>query len=147
MNFPLHWIISLHPRPHEPINLWQKVVVILSHSSFRKPHKSSIFWGFLFWAFSPMIFHTFSRGFISGLCGAHFIIAIPSSSRKLNSFRNIGVSTGPLCQWGRACWQRSSLETLALILPWKQTMGLLLLLKKNHLSPPLHSPLQISQFS
>ena len=85
---------------------------IISHSSFRKAHKSSIFWGFLFWAFSPMIFHTFSIGFISRLCGGHFITAIPFFSRKLNtvlalwqgalSCINIEVSTVPLCKWGKS---------------------------------------------
>ena len=40
MNFPLHWSISLHFRLQQPINFLQKVAVILSHSSFRKPHKS-----------------------------------------------------------------------------------------------------------
>ena len=133
MNFPLYWITSLHLRPHEPINFLQKVVVILSHSSFRNSHKSKIFWGFLFWAFSPMIFHAFSIEFISEFCSGHFITFIPSSSRKLNavlalwhgalSCINIGVSTVPLCKWGRACWWRSSLWTLTLILLWKQTMG------------------------
>ena len=67
MNFSLHWITSLHLRPHEPINFLQKMVVILCHFSFRKPDISSIFWEFLFWAFSPMIFQTLSIGFISGL--------------------------------------------------------------------------------
>ena len=155
MNFPLHWITSLHLRPHEPINFLQKLVVILSHSSFRNPYKSSVFWGFLVWTFSRMIFDTFSIGFVSELCDGHFITAIPSSSRKLNTILaewqgtfsciNIGVSTVPLRKWGRACGRRSSLQTLALILPWKRTLGPPL--------PPKKSPtllrflLQISQFS
>ena len=106
VNFPLHWITSLDLRPHEPINLLQKMGVILFHFSFRKSHKSSIFWGFFFWAFSPMIFHTFYKGFICGLCGGHFISASPSSSKKLKTVLplwqgtlfcvNIGVSTVPL---------------------------------------------------
>ena len=121
----------MHLRPHEPVNFLQKVVVILSRSSFRKPHK--IFWGFLFWAFSPMIFHTFSIGFISSFCIGHFITAIPSSSRKLYTVLalwqgalsriNIGVSTVLLRKWGRACWRRSSLKTLALILLCRWSMG------------------------
>ena len=114
------------------IKFLQKVVLIHSLSSFRKPHNSSIFCGFPFWAFSRLIFHIFSIGFISELCWGHFIIAIPSSSRKNNtvlalwqsalSCINISVSTVPLCKWGRACWQWSSLLTLALILLWKQTL-------------------------
>ena len=133
MNFPLHWITSLHLWLHEPNNFLQKLVVILSQSSFRNPHKSSIVWGFPFWAFSPMIFHTFSRGSLFGLCGGHFITAIPSSSRKLNpvlalwkgalSCVNRRISTDPLRKWGRACWWSRSLWTLVSILRWKRTMG------------------------
>ena len=133
MNFPLHWITLLHLRPQEPINFIQKVVVILAHSSSRKPHKSSIFWRFHYWAFSFMIFHTFSIGFISGLCGGHFISAIPLSSRKLNrvlalcqgtlSCINIRAPTVSLRKWGRASWWRSSLQRLTLILLWKWTVG------------------------
>ena len=112
------------------------MVEILSHFSFRKPNKSSVFWAFLFWAFSPMVFHTFSMRFTSGLYGGHFITAIPSASRKSYtvlalwqgalSCINIGVSTVSLRKWGRACRRKSSLQKLALILPWKQTMGLTL---------------------
>ena len=108
----------------------QKMVVILSHSSFRKTHKSSIFSALSFLSYD---FHTFSIRFISGLYGAHFITAIPSSARKFNkvlalwqgalSCINIGVSTVPLRKWGRKNWWRSSLLTLALILPLKRTMG------------------------
>ena len=53
-----------------------------------------------------MIFDTFSIDYIARLCGGHFITAIPSPSRKLNtvlalwqgalSCINIGVSTVPL---------------------------------------------------
>ena len=70
----------------------------------------------LFWAFSPMIFHTFSKGFISRLCGGHFITPVPSSSRKLNTILvlwqgtlfgiSIGVSILSLRKWGRVCWWR-----------------------------------------
>ena len=119
VNFPLHSITSLHHQPHETINYLQKVVVILSHFSSRKAHKSSIFWLFLLWAFSPMTFPIFSWGFISGFCGGYFMTAIPSFSRKLNtvlalwqitlSCKNIWVSTVPLRKGWRACWQRSSL--------------------------------------
>ena len=69
--------------------------------------------------FTSMILLTFSRGFILGLCGGHFITAIPSSLRKLNtvlvlwqgalSCINFGVSTALLRKWGRACWRRNSL--------------------------------------
>ena len=126
MNFPLHCIISLHFRQHEQINFLQKVVVILSHSSFRKPHKSSIFWGFLFWAFSPMIFHTFSVGFISGLCGGHFITAIPSPSRKQQLYGHLPPITKTI-QVRRTrhtghCW-RSRNELISDVLLWTPSYG------------------------
>ena len=75
--------------PHTVAECMFVLVVLLLHGhvwgSIRVQHLWVRPW-FLFLVFSPMIFHIFSNGFIAGLCGGHFITAIPSSSRKLNSF-------------------------------------------------------------
>ena len=85
------------------------MVLILSHSHFRKPHKSSIFWGFLIFL---------SNDFPYILLRIHIWAlwwplhkSFSSSSRKRNKVLafwqgplyciNIGVSTVPLHKWGK----------------------------------------------
>ena len=126
---PLRSITAWHLLSHERIHVLNSSTDIFYHSPFKLVHSSSTFLEFFSLALLFSKFQTFSIGFISRLWASHSITVTSSSERNaLTDFR--ALSCINTAGWLIAilklstCFFNISLYTVALILPYSLTRGL-----------------------